>query len=179
MNEYMPKKPRKPIFTLRPNLVNALTPYFLKNLFISAVISALVYLFFSVLTYVSKEQVYEGALFSTIVIVFLVFLLIPFLISLILLKCTKYEFYTTNVVKQFKLIAIKKHAILYNQILEVKIEVSIWGRMTKAGNIQLVSADDSSENLTLQYVEDPETVEKKIYSLIHKVNKSTKRTSKK
>lgn len=172
----MASKEDEPVFVLSPDLVNALVPSLIKNFLISLGISILVYLFFSLLTFISKAKVYGGALISTIIVVFLIFLIIPFLINMFILKFTKYEFYSSNIVKQFKFIMIKKHAIIYDKILEVKLDISIWDRLTKAGDIQLVSADDSSPNLVLKYIKEPEKVEKNIYQLIRKVNKTTRLT---
>ena len=89
---------------------------------------------------------------------------------MIILRLTKYYFYETNAVKEFRFIVISRKSVVYSRITNIVLKVSLWDRITGAGSITLHTGDDEMPDLVIRYVKDPVKLEELVYSLIHKKN---------
>lgn len=155
----------KPILILRPSVVNALFPSMMKSIGISLVVTAFIYGIAFLLNLLNIINLTMKFTILSILIPFVIIALIPFTVLLIILRCTTYFFYHSNITKQFKLVIIKKHSVLYNQITNLKIQISLWDRLTNAGDIVMHTAEHS-DDLTLKFIPNTEEIEHKIYNLI-------------
>lgn len=161
----------KEIMVLKPKIINALFPLFLKYFLISL-------LFCAVLFGVSLILEKFGITLLPIVLTITAFVILAFIISIIPLASkifrfafTKYIFYETSVVKEFRFIIIKKQSVIYSRITNVSLDISIWDRICGAGDITL-HTDDDEPDIVLKFIRHPEEIEHKIYSLIKKENRT-------
>ena len=86
----------------------------------------------------------------------------PLSIEIFLLLNTTYYLFHTHVTREFEFIAVKKHIVPYNQIVDIKVNISIWDKVCNAGDIVLNTAEDVEPNLILHFIENPEKVEKHV-----------------
>ena len=161
---------QKSLLTLKPRYINALFPLFLKNLFFSFIIAIILYGIYFVLDMVNVIDFTRSSVMTLFIVFIVVFSILPLLIRFIILYNTRYDFFKSHIVTEFKFFVIKKHSVLYSQIVNIKVDISIWDRICKAGDIILYTAEDKSPNVVLQYIKNPQQVERAIYKLIH-VNK--------
>ena len=93
--------------------------------------------------------------------------IIPLTVRIIVLSNTKYNFYKNHLIKEFKFLSIKQQSIPYKHITNISINISLWDRLSNAGDIILHTAEDETPDLILQYVKNPKALEKKIYKITH------------
>lgn len=162
--------------TKKPDIINALLPAFIKSLLLSMVISFAIfvvsYLFNSLGLGLSILQL--GL--ASIIVPFLFVLFIPFIIELVIITNTKYYFFETRILKEFKFFVIKKQSVLYKHVLNITVTVNLWDRICNAGRITMHTAEDNVPDLTLKYLKPVDEIEKQIYSLIDR-DKKEKNTS--
>ena len=159
----------EPILTLKPNMLNAIFPVILANLFYAALLSSLIY----GMTYVfGRFNIIDiPGKFIIALVIFLSILIFPTCFYLLVLNFTSYDFFPTRVSKEFNFLVLKKHSVPYNQITDIVTDITLWDRVSKAGNIVLHTAEEKSPNLVLRYIKEPEQVEEKIYSIIRSTSK--------
>jgi len=153
----------KPLFTLKPNVINALFPLVMKNLLYFSIVSIIFSLsrnLFSPISYINDNKFW---IFFALALIFL----IPLLIKIIILYNIKYYFYKTHVVYEFEFIYIKKLSLPYHQIANISTKISLWDRLCNAGDIILYTPEDVGPNLVLQFIKEPHKIEKMIYQLTH------------
>ena len=154
----------RPLAVLKPNLVNALIPIFVRNFVASIVI---VFALFAVL------QIMEYSLdIMWLIIILILISTLPLTINIFILYFTTYYFFSDRVISQFKFIKIDKHSALYHKIVNIRVDISIWDRICKAGDIVIHTAENRAADLTLKYIKNPEKVEKGIYDLIQRLKRS-------
>lgn len=155
----------KPLAVLKPDLVNALIPIFVRNFSASAVIVITLY---AVLKYFLEYSL------QTIWLVILLLLMstLPLTVNIFVLKFTTYYFFSDRIVSQYKLLKVDKHSAPYHKIVNIKVDISIWDRICKAGDIVIHTAENRAADLTLKYIKNPEHVEKGIYNLIQRLKRS-------
>lgn len=163
----------KPLLILKPSIPNALIPIFLRYLFLSLIPALILYgliislKIFNFVDFPNKKIIYWLVILLFIILIMLLF------IRVIILTSTKYYFFKTNVLSEFRLIIIRRHSVPYNQIVNIKTNISLWDRFCKAGDIILHTAEDTDPDLTLSYIKDPEKIEKSIYHAIYSYKKYT------
>ncbi len=158
--------------TLKPHLTNALLPLFLKNLVYSAGITITLLLIAFVLELFNIIQINNKIPWSIAIIIILS--TISVIYKWTTLMSINYHFYKTHIIKEFKLLYIKREYVPYSQIANITIDISLWDRICSAGDIKIHTSDDSVD-ITLKYIENPEKVEKKIYALVNKAKSSKKK----
>lgn len=164
------KHKKKPNLVIKPSLINALVPMFLKSFFAYFFIFLGLYFLIDLISIFFNSLVYNIS-FVNLLILVLIFSLISISVKLIILKFTTYYFYDISGVKEFNLIIIRRRSVVYSRITNVSLKMSVWDRITRAGKIILHTGDDEVPDLILNYVKKPRQVEDLIYSLIHKKNK--------
>jgi hypothetical protein len=92
------------------------------------------------------------------------------LVKVILLRRTKYVFYDNLAVKEFRFFIVRKTSVIYNRVTNISLKISLWDRMTSAGQITIHTGDDELPDIIISFVKNPERIEGLIYSLIHKKN---------
>lgn len=158
----------KPLLILKPSIINALFPIFLKNLFYSFIFVVAVYLINHALKYFNLIH-YSDILTITILIVLMfVIPIIPLSYNITKLTNTRYYFYRTHLLSETKILGIEKHSINYSQITNISTVISLWDRISNAGDITLHTGQEQTASLMLSFIRDPHRIEKAIYHLIHK-----------
>lgn len=157
-----------PILILKPSVINALVPVFLKKLFYFILIlgfllgGAWLLRYFDVIDPSTEDALIGLGILS------LLFFLLPILFQFVFLYNTQYVFYETHVVSEFELMIVKRHTTPYHQIVNITSDVSIWDRLCNAGDLTMHTAEDRLPDLTLKFIKNPNEVEKKIYTLMQK-----------
>lgn len=154
------------VLTLEPNLKVGLLPIIASNFSYSIIISSSIYLMLYLFDRFDVISISNKFLYG--IIFFLALFIIPILVNVIILSRTTYLFYDTHLSKEFRLLGIKKHSIPYNQIRNIVTNVNIWNRLSSAGRIEIHSANDKENMMILNYINNPEEIEEKIYSIIGK-----------
>ena len=152
--------------TLKPSSFNALVPLFLRNLLYSSIV--VIVLHFMMVLLQNLNIIHESInlfLIDIFILLFLVF--IPLISKGTILFNTTYLFFKTHITKEFEFGIVKKHSVLYNQITNIELNISLWDRMCKSGDLTLKTADDSKKDLVLYFIKNPIEVEKKIYHIMH------------
>ena len=161
----------KPLLILKPSLVNAILPTFLRNLFYAFILVlilfgiAIVLETFNIVDYPNKVLWLLGLL--------LVISIGSVLVKIINLFNTSYYFFKTHVSREFEFFTVKKQSAPYSQIVNISVDISIWDRVCNAGDITLHTAEDVAPDLILHFIKEPEKIERGIYNLIHRVKKPT------
>ena len=153
---------------LKPSIINALLPAVIQSITFSIIITAIMYMLIFILSLLKVISFSFQIKFLTVFLPFLVFVFIPFSIHVFYLWYTTYYFYTDRVVKEFRFIALNKQSVFYDHIINITVEISIWDRLTSAGDIILHTADDKEPEVVLKFIPETEEVEKLIYKLIKK-----------
>lgn len=163
----------KPLFIRKPSMINALLPTFFKSLLAAVIVIGFILGIISILNLLGSN-ISPNLNFIAIFFPLLVLTIIPMSIAIFLLSVTKYYFYEDRVVREFKFIIIKKKSVLFSHILNLTVDVSIWDRLTRAGDIVLHTAEDKDPDLVLKYLSQPEKIEHKIYVLAKKTQVNIK-----
>lgn len=159
----------QPIVIVKPSIMNALFPLFLRNvvyalLFVMLVnIVAYILQFFAVITYSSASVLIWS------IVAILVLSIVPLLYRIFILSNTTYYFFNTHILSEFKFIMSDRHSLPYNQITNIEVDVSLWDRLCKAGDMILHTAQEVEPSLTLYYLKEPAEIERLIYRLAHKI----------
>lgn len=149
----------KPIFILKPSIFNALFPLFMLNLWRTARFAIPIYLAAAALSLIGWLDTAIPLITTWLVIVLLIGAAIPLIYRLIILMNSRYRFYHTHVVAEFKFFIIKSQSVAYDKVTNVSVDISLWDRICNAGDVTLHTADDDTADLTLQYVKDPQSVQ--------------------
>ncbi|UCD03583.1 MAG: PH domain-containing protein [Candidatus Woesearchaeota archaeon] len=165
----------RPIAILKPSITNAIVPIFIRNLvFLCALLFAAyaILQFFGLPIYttwsIMEYQIHTAWL---ILISILVIAILPLTINILILYFTKYYFFRDRAISEFKFIVIKTHAVIYNRIADIKVKISLWDRLCKAGDVTLHTAENDVPDLTLKYIKNPRNVEQAVYNLINKLRR--------
>lgn len=160
----------KPIYVFKPSLTNALFPHFFRNFLYTGLFIAVLY---GVALVARTLNFWDDTLILALNIPFLVFAavffaMIPLGFEAVKLMNTRYELYQNRIVYKYKFITIRNYSATYNQIVNLKTIINIWDRITGCGDIVVHTADDSRTDLTLNYVKNPQHVERKLNELMNK-----------
>ena len=150
---------------VRPSVLNALVPELfgkvvVPGLLVSLVILALGWMLPSTGDFTLLVSI--GNLLSgwSVHLVVWGLLLLPFAWTLIVLARTVYRFGPGSVTREFSLFVVRRTTIPYNKIVHVKMRMSIWDRISGAGNITLHTAENNAPDLTLRFIPSPQKMEK-------------------
>jgi len=161
----------KPTLVLKPSIINALFPIFVRNLLYSLVLVVILYGVYYILRFFKLVPFSNAAVIGFFISLLLVIAILPLCYELIKLVNTTYYFYHTHVSAEFALLAIKKHSVNYSQITNISTDISIWDRLSNAGDITIHTGQEQTPSLILTYISSPRRIEKIIYHLIHKNRK--------
>lgn len=159
---------QKPILTLKPDIVNALFPMLFRNISYSLIIAAIIYGFSFVLRAIDVINYSNRIIIFALIVFLLVISITPLIIRLIILANTKYYFFKSHVLKEFKFFSIRRHSLPYNKIVNITSHISVWDRICKAGDVILHTAENKNPDLVLSYVNAPRKIERGLYNLISK-----------
>jgi hypothetical protein len=150
----------------KPSAINSLIPELIKNMLYAFIYIAPIFLgdFF-----IKRFNLYPEINQSYFYLAFIIISLIPTLLKAFTLGFTTYYFLEDHVYSEFKFIAINRHSLPYNKITNITTNISIWDRMTNAGDVILHTAEDKHSDLTLKYINNPDELEKFIYQML-KIN---------
>ncbi len=154
----------KRVLILKPSIVNGLLPITFRYFLYAVVVSMVLFL----IDYILRNfNLIEFSSRWWIILIGAVILVLPSAAKLIKLHYTTYYFYASHVESEFRFMTIKKHAVPYSQIVDVSVEISLWDRLTRAGNITLHTAEEKAPSLVLYYLRKPEQIEKIIHKMIY------------
>ena len=150
--------------TIKPDITNAILPLILKDGTISAIISLALYGVLYLMKFFELIQATNSQIQGYVLLTFLIIILVTTSVRIFLLLNTSYHFFKSHVTSEIKFFTLKSHSIPYSQISNMRIHISIWDRISNAGDIIIHTADDS-EDLFIKYVKNPKLIEKKILHL--------------
>ncbi len=156
-----------PVFVLRPSLLNALLPSYAKHLFwciliVGAFVIGSLALSAAGLTKVTLAWGIPASILGAALLAIL-----PSAWKIFVLRNTRYVFYKTHLVSEFKFLTVKRRSVLYSSITNITAEITLWDRLCNAGDIVVHTGEDSEPDLVLQFIPKPEEVEHRIYKLAH------------
>lgn len=157
----------KPLLVLKPNLLNALLPVFAKSLLRSSFITLILFSLFYFLSTIDIVEYPNESINYFLMSVLAIFSIGPFLIKIVILKNMKYYFYREYVMSEFELFRLDRHAVPYNQITHVGLDISVWDRLSHAGDIKIFAGQETEASLVLHYVSEPKKVENAIFRILH------------
>lgn len=150
--------------TFKPSIANAVLPLYLKNLFKAVLLVILYYLIGLVLGMIGIGipiiAWYWGILIA------ILGALIPLTIEIVVLSCTTYQFYDSYVEKEFRFFSVNRYSVPYHQIVNVDVQISLWDRISSAGDMVIHTAEDAKKDLHLLYVPNTEEVQALLYTYI-------------
>ena len=154
----------KPLYAMKPSIINAVVPNAARNILISAIIAlpgaSLWFL-------VRKSLPWTfGQAFALVFIAFAVVLNLKELWNAVCIWNTTYYFYRNHLVHEFELFKEERISILYEKINNVKSNLSLWDRMCNAGDLEIFLKDSHPPVFTLLYVKYPAEIESKLHQLI-------------
>tara|TARA_Y100000310_G_C20629036_1_gene787574 strand:+ start:560 stop:1063 length:504 start_codon:yes stop_codon:yes gene_type:complete len=156
---------------LKPNILNALLPELLKNLFYSLIFSAIL---FGVLYGLIKFKIISFTISRSLIVAAIILIIgvfLPTITKIFVLSNTYYYFFKDHLVTEFKFFKVKRTSVPYSQIVNIIVNITIWDRFCKAGDIIIHTAEDKqSGDLVLKYIKDPSKIEHSLYQMIGKRN---------
>ena len=155
---------------IKPSLVNALVPIFIKDVIYSILITAIFFFTIHILKAVNVTKFSTSTKLN--ILIFVLVALVLTTSRIIILTSTTYYFYNDHIKSEFKFIAIKSFAAPYSSIVNISSSISLWDRLCNASDITLHTAEDNKD-LVLRYITNPKKIEKIIYQMIKK-SKSSK-----
>ncbi len=164
----------EPALILRPNLINAFFPTFLKSFFkitvyagIPAIILGTILIFLEILNY--KLGLLIGLTLLTSLILAAVTILLKICVFM---PKVEYRFYKNHMEVESKLFKIEKKSLPYDKITNIDTKISLWDRITNAGDLIIHTADEKETgDIHLLFLKNPLEMEKHIHSLIVKTHK--------
>lgn len=163
--------------TLKPSLLNALFPRFMRHLFWNGIFFLGLYLIYMVIDY------FFDLGFNVEVILMLIFFTIAFSFlkifkDMIVMIATSYIFYPHSVEKKFDFFVQKSHSANYKHITDIHVEKSIWDRFCKVGDIVIHTSNDSSHgegkgSLILKDIKNPEILQQQLNQRIFEAHHHT------
>ncbi len=154
-------------FTRKPYLFDAITPvlgHYLLRFGVGGVVSYL--LFWLIRPFYPVNM---SALFWWLVGIVLFFSVLAIKARIITLSATRYMFYDTHIVREVRLVSVRKTSMPVKQIIKVTNHSSFWNRLTGASDIVLhVAHPERTEDFVLSSIKNADDVEHKIYALIKK-----------
>lgn len=153
---------------IRPSVINALVPELLSKVIVpGALVSGVAWIISrftpadSLLGIGVVSQTLSSWQFHAIV---WGLLSLPFLWEMILLSRTKYLLDASSVTREFSLIAVRRLTVPYDKIVHINSDISIWDRISGAGDIHLRTAEDKAPDLVLRFIPKPREVEQWLIS---------------
>ena len=165
------RNPDVPLLEVKPSILNAFFPLFLKNILVYFVLFLFIYAAYTIVDAFALEFIPKNPGMLFFIFLAIIFAVIPLLVKTFILFYTTYKFFPEHVVSEFRFLYVKKKSAVYSRITSVDVRISVWDRLCNAGDIILHTGDDSAPDLKLQFITKPEEMEKKIYSLIKKYPK--------
>ena len=165
-------KMEKP-WAIKPSIPNAILPNLLRNFFYAIVIGLVVYGIAWLLRFFKLIPYSDLTIKSTIISLAAIFAIIPLLVKIIVLYNTTYYIFKTHIVSEMEFIKVIKHTVPYSQITDMAVDVSIWDRICRAGDIVLHTGNEQRPSLKLQYIKNVQDVERIIHSKISKGKTTT------
>ena len=156
----------EPLIVLKPNLINALFPVFMKNLWYSVIIVVVLLGIIALLKILKVIAYTYSVIFFWMLIVLVVIAVIPMVTKLIVLANTHYYFFRDHLISEFEFINIKRQSLPYHQIVNISTRITLWDRLCKAGDITLHTAEDKTPDLILWYIKNPSIVEAALYKMV-------------
>lgn len=163
-----------PLFILRPNLINAFFPTLLKYFFKIIIYAGLPLIILGIILNILKIISFNNYLMAFIIIfTSIIIATISLAIKIfILLPKLEYRFYNNHFEVESKLLNIEKKSVPYNKIVNINANISLWDRISHAGDLIIHTADEKETgDIHLLFLKNPLDVEKKIHDLILKTNK--------
>lgn len=154
------------MLTLKPSIINALFPIFLRNLFFSFITILILFGILQVLVFFNVIILTASEILIWSVALLILFAIAPLAVRIFILYNTRYYFLKTHVISEFKFIVIKKYSVSYERVSNVTVDISVWDRITRAGDITLHTAEDVKQDLVLRYIKNPREMEKTVYNMI-------------
>lgn len=157
----------KPLLVLRPKIIDAVLPTFLKNLIRALAIGGIVYAIAYVFTTLKVIQYPQQQINYFVISAIGVLCIVPVVVRLIILKNVRYYFHKALVMSEFELFKVDRHSVPYSQITHLGLKVTMWDRICNSGDITLFTGHEQKPSLTLYFVHSPKKVEEFIYKLMH------------
>jgi len=162
----------KPLLVLRPHVFNAILPMFVRNLIYSVIINIGLFGALYIIEYAGYRtgtmQYGVGVFYFLFVTSTILIALIPLMWRIIILLNTTYIFYRGHLIKEFEFVVIRTSSVPYNQIVDISINISLWDRICRAGDMTIHTAEDRAPDLKLMYIKKPEKIQHMIYDIVSK-----------
>ncbi len=161
---------QKPKLILKPSLINALTPMLVRNLVYALVVAIILFgvalslISLSVLSWEIKQTIYWLIGFTVVVAI------LPLIYKLLVLANTKYLFYETHVVSEYKLFGEKRSSVPFHHVSNINVKITPWDRLCRAGDIILHAVEGKS--LTLRFIRKPKDIEHNLYKILSGAKKN-------
>lgn len=157
----------KPLYTYQPNLVTSLLPNFFRNLTASILLAGLIVMIVYGLNLVGITSLPLLLISFWLGIGAILLALLPLFLDILIFKNTTYNVYETHITYEYDFITQKKYTAQHNQIVNIRMNVNVWDRLTGCGDIIIHTADDTENDLRLKHVKNPETVQKTIQDAVN------------
>lgn len=161
---------KKELLTLRPSLLNALVPELTKKFLYGLIVGAALLLLYFILSFF-KVNYLPSSFQKTMLLLAVVvagFTFVPLLAKLIILRNTFYHFYVDHVISEFKFFIVRRHSLPYSQMVKMVVEISVWDRLCRAGDIAIFTAEDKHPDVILKYIRNPQKIEQSLYRLMRR-----------
>jgi uncharacterized membrane protein YdbT with pleckstrin-like domain len=154
---------------IKPSIVNALFPVFLRNFFYVLLIGLPIFGLAILLNYL---DIFSSAIWVLSLYYFGGAFILSILTetwNIILLWATTYTFDHSHIKIERKIFSIKTKTVPYKHIVNTNTVISLWDRISNAGDVILHTAESTEAgDIKLLFIKNPLEVEKEIHSLILK-----------
>lgn len=157
----------KHLHMLKPRIMVAIFPHLFRNLLYSLpVVLGIIGVYFLVKKPLGMTYPI-GLVIAVACFVLFVIAIMPLFATIFRMHFTKYYFYRTHLVKQVKIITVRKQSVPYHQIVNITTRISVWGRIWNTGDIIVHTVEENIEDIVLEYIKDPNKIETSIYQMVH------------
>ncbi len=163
----------EPALILRPNIINAFFPTFLKIFFKIAIYVGIPLIILDVIVTLIKIRSDSLAIMIPLIIgaCLILSILLILLKIFVFFPKIEYRFYKNHMEVESKLFKIEKKSLPYSQITNIDTQISLWDRITYSGDLIIHTADEKETgDIHLLFLKNPIEIEKQIHLLILKTH---------
>lgn len=161
---------------LKPNIINALLPRFLRHTFWNGFFFLSLYLIYMVLDFYFNFG-FNLEMILALIFFTLFFSFIKILKDLVVNLATSYIFYPYSVEMKFDFFIQNSHSASYSHVTDIHVEKTIWDRLCNVGDIVIHTSNDSAHKegkgaLVLKDIKNPEKLQQEINKRIFELSRS-------
>ncbi|NOX71970.1 MAG: PH domain-containing protein, partial [Candidatus Micrarchaeota archaeon] len=137
---------KKILFVIKPHIFNAIVPHLARNLIYAFLLNVCIFgaVYIAQVLDIIRNIIDFSSwlLYPLFFITALLLAFIPLIWKVVIFLNTQYFFYIDRIVKEFEFFIIRRQSVSYDKIVDVTIDMSVWDRLCRSGDITLHTVEN-------------------------------------